>query len=199
MHPNPKFAWRDRDQIHAFVRDLGFGAFFVSTPGGPRVAHAPVVWLDDDTLGLHIARGNAVAKHLPGETVLFTALGPDAYVSPDWYAAGPNEVPTWNYLSAELQGRLVEMDRAGLIAQIDQLSREQERRLAPKPEWTRAKADPAIIDQMLTAIIGFRFEITAWGGTRKFGQNKPGAARLAAAAALDAQGQHVVAQHMRQA
>jgi transcriptional regulator len=199
MHPNPAFRWEDRDALRAFVREIGFGGLFAATPDGPRVAHMPVVWLDDATLGLHVARGNGIARHLHGMTGLFVAQGPDAYVSPDWYANGPDEVPTWNYVTVELEGRLTRMDEAGLLDQLDRLSHEQEARLAPKPEWTRAKADPAKIAKLATAIIGFRLEVVAWRGTRKLGQNKPDSARLSAADALDTQGRRAVAHWMRHA
>ena len=89
------------------------------------------------------------------------------------------------------------MDRDALIAQVDALSREQERRLAPKPEWTSAKVDPKLLDRMLDAIIGFRLEVSAWRGTRKLGQNKPEPARLAAADALEEQGRRAIAHWMR--
>ncbi|KRC81235.1 FMN-binding negative transcriptional regulator [Sphingomonas sp. Root241] len=197
MHPNPTFRWEDREAMRGFVAQLGFGALFAATPDGPRVAHVPVVWLDETTLGLHVARGNGIARHLDGATGLFTAHGPDAYVSPDWYGTGPNEVPTWNYVSVELEGRMVRTDRDALRAIIDALSHEQERRLAPKPEWTSAKVDPALLGKMLDAIIGFRLEVTAWRGTRKLGQNKPESARHAAADALDAQGRRAIAHWMR--
>ncbi|MES2442945.1 MAG: FMN-binding negative transcriptional regulator [Pseudomonadota bacterium] len=199
MHPNAAFRWEDRDAMREFVRAAGFGALFAGTPDGPRVAQVPVVFLDDDTLGLHVARGNGISRHLDGATALFTVLGPDAYVSPDWYGLGPDEVPTWNYVAVELEGRMVRMDHDAPVAQIDALSHEQEARLAPKPEWTRAKVDPRKIDAMLNAIIGFRMEIVGWRGTRKLGQNKPDAARLSAADALDAQGRRAIAHWMRNA
>lgn len=197
MHPNAAFRWEDREAMRDFVRAAGFGALFAGTPDGPRAAQVPVVFLDEDTLGLHIARGNGIARHLDGATALFAVQGPDAYVSPDWYGLGPDEVPTWNYVAVELEGRAVRMERDALIAQIDTLAREQEARLAPKPEWTRAKVDQKKIDAMFNGIIGFRLEITAWRGTRKLGQNKPHAARHAAADALEAQGRRAIAHWMR--
>lgn len=198
MHPNPAFRWEDREAMREFVRQIGFGALFAATPDGPRVAHVPVVWLDDSAIGLHVARGNGIARHLDGATGLFTLLGPDGYVSPDWYGLGNNEVPTWNYVTVELEGTLHRMDRDALKAQIDALSQEQEARLAPKPEWTSDKMDAIRLEQMLGMIIGFRLEVQAWRGTRKLGQNKPEAARLSAADALEAQGRRAVAHWMRE-
>ena len=199
MHPHPAFRWEDRPAIRELVRDIGFGTLFVATPDGPRVAHVPVVWLDDDTLGLHVSRGNGIARHLDGATGLFSLLGPDAYVSPDWYGIGSDEVPTWNYIAVELEGRATRTDDDGLLAILDATGHEQERRLAPKPEWKRDKVDPAKIAKMLGAITGYRLEIQAWRGTLKLGQNKPDAARLAAADALEAQGRRAMAALMRSA
>lgn len=197
MHPNPGFRWEDRGEIRDFVREIGFGTLFAATPDGPRVAHVPVVWLGGDALGLHLSRGNALARHLDGATGVFTALGPDGYVSPDWYGAGNNEVPTWNYVAVELEGVLRRMDRDALEVQVDALSAVNEARLAPKPAWTSAKMDPLRRDQLLGAITGFRLEIAAWRGTRKLGQNKPEPVRRAAADALEAHGGHAIAQWMR--
>ncbi|HWK36452.1 FMN-binding negative transcriptional regulator [Sphingomonas sp.] len=196
MHPNPAFHWDDRAAMRQLVAQVGFGALFAATPDGPRVAHLPVVWIDDDTIGLHIARGNGLTRHLDGATALFTVIGPDGYISPDWYGLDADQVPTWNYVAVELEGRIRRMDRDALLAQIDQLSAEQEAPL-PKMPWTRAKADPKKIDAMLNAIVGFRLEVTAWRGTIKLGQNKPAAARLAAADGVEASGRRGIAHWMR--
>jgi transcriptional regulator len=197
MHPNPLFRWEDREAMREFVREIGFGALFAATPDGPRVAHVPVVWLGDDALGLHVSRGNGIARHLDGAAAVFTALGPDAYVSPDWYGEGAQEVPTWNYVTVELEGTMRRMDRDALTALLEALTREQEMRLAPKPEWTPGKLDALRFEQMLGAITGFRLEIQAWRGTRKLGQNKSEAARLSAADALEARGGRAIAHWMR--
>lgn len=196
MHPNSLFRWEDRDEMRAFVGDVGFGSLFVATPDGPRVAHVPVV-IDGDRLQLHLANGNGIARHLDGAAGLFVVNGPDGYVSPDWYGLGPDEVPTWNYVVVEMEGVVRKMERARLTAQIDALSEVQERRLAPKPAWTRGKADPAKMDRMMKSITGFEMRIQAWRGTMKLGQNKPEAARLTAADAMEATGRKAIAHLMR--
>ncbi len=182
--------------MRTLVRDVAFGQLFAATPDGPRVAQVPVVWLDDDTLGLHLARGNGLARHLDGATAVFALLGPDGYISPDWYGLGPDQVPTWNYLAVELEGVMRRMDRDAALAQIDQLGAEHEARL-PKQPWTRDKVDPRIIDGLLKGIVGFRLEITAWRGTAKLGQTKPAAVRMAAAEASAAAGRRGIAELMR--
>jgi transcriptional regulator len=56
-----------------------------------------------------------------------------------------------------------------------------------------------MFDKMTSAIVGFRLEIAAWRGTLKLGQNKPEAARLAAAAGVEASGRRGIAHWMRNA
>ena len=199
MHPNPAFRWEDRVAMRALVAEFGFGQLFAATPDGPRVAQVPAVWLDDDTLGLHVARGNGIVRHLDGATALFGVLGPDGYISPDWYRLGPDQVPTWNYVAVELEGTIRRMSREELVAQADQLVAENEGRLAPKEPWTRGKMDPKLFDGMIGAIVGFRLEIQAWRGTLKIGQNKAEAARRAAADGADASGRRGIAHWMRNA
>lgn len=199
MHPNSAFRWEDRGAMRALVADLGFGALFCATPDGPRVAHVPVVWLGETTLGLHVARANGIARHLDGAIALFTVQGPDGYVSPDWYGLGPDQVPTWNYVAVELEGSMRRMEQDALIAQLDQLSAEQEARLDPKTPWTRGKMDAALFDTMTRGIVGFTLEVQAWRGTLKLGQNKPEAARLAAASGAEAAGRRGIAHWMRNA
>ena len=196
MHPNPKFRWEDRDAMRGFATEIGFGTLFAATPDGPRVAHIPFVFLDDERIGFHIARGNGIVRGLEGNEALFVISGPDAYVSPDWYGL-PDQVPTWNYLAIEMQGIPAKMDRETLIAQADALSRQHEHRLAPKPAWTRDKMAAGLFDKMLGGIVGFQMRITAWRGTAKLGQNKPADARAKVADALEARGQRAMALLMR--
>lgn len=196
MHPALAFHWQDRTEIRDFVHAQPFGALFAATPDGPRVAHVPVVWEGEDTLAFHVGRGNALARHLSGAAALFTAIGPESYVSPDWYGLGDDQVPTWNYAAVELEGSVARMPDDDLRAHLDQLGAENETRL-PKAPWTLAKADPAYVAKLLRGIIGFRLTVTAWRGTFKMTQNKPPEARLAAAAALDALGRRSVAALMR--
>ena len=179
-----------------FVADVAFGMVFAATPDGPRVAHVPLVWMGD-AVCFHVARGNGITRHLDTATALFVVNGPDGYVSPDWYGLSANEVPTWNYVSVELEGRVTRMDRSALMTQIDALSANLEARIADKSPWTRDKADPAYIARLADAIVGFSLVPTAWRGTIKLNQNKPETARLGAASGLERQGRRAIAHMMR--
>jgi transcriptional regulator len=196
MHPNAAFRWEDRDAMRAFAAEISFGMLFLTTPDGPRVAHLPFVFLDDDRIGFHIARGNALTKHLDGAEALFVVNGPDGYISPDYYGID-QQVPTWNYVALELQGSVRKMNRDALIKQVDALSDYQEQRLAPKPIWTRAKMADGYFEKLLAGITGFELEITAWRSSLKLGQNKPEEVRRAAADGAEASGNRAIAHLMR--
>jgi transcriptional regulator len=179
MHPNRVFAWGDREAMLAFIADTSFCTICVE---GPALVHAPVVVAAPDRLLFHVSRGNRAAA-MEGKRAIVSCLGPDAYVSPDWYGS-PDQVPTWNYLAVEAEGMLRRLDEPELAALLDALSAAHEARLAPKPAWTRAKMSSGRFEAMLKAIVGFELGIEALRGTRKLGQNKPEKERIAAAEGL---------------
>lgn len=180
MHPNPAFAWEDREAMLAMVRDVGFCTIFVD---GPFVVHAPVVVAAPDRIRFHVAGDNRATAVLDGARALLSCLGPDAYISPDWYGT-PDQVPTWNYRAVEAEGPLRRLDDEELTQLLDDLGADHEARLAPKTAWTRAKMTPARFEAMLKAIVGFELIVEVLRGTNKLGQHKHEADRLAAADGL---------------
>ena len=115
MHPNPLFRSDDRQLFETLIEQIGFGMVFLTTPDGPRVAHTPLLSTGDGAVQFHLARGNALTRHLDGTTALITLNGPDAYVSPRWYD-NRDTVPTWDYVTLELEGRVRRMADEGLEA-----------------------------------------------------------------------------------
>ena len=196
MHPNKAFRTEQRDSLRAFAADIGFGMMFAITPEGSRVAHVPFVFLGAERIGFHMARGNAITKHLDGAEGLFVVNGPDGYISPDWYGID-DQVPTWNYIALELVGVVRQMEEDELVAQIDALSDQQEKRLLPKPVWKRDKMSDGYFDKLLRGIYGFEMAITDWRSTVKLGQNKAAEVRAAAADGVEAAGNGVLAALMR--
>lgn len=174
MHPNKAFAWEDRGDMLAFLADV---AFCTIAAEGPAIVHAPVLVAGPDRLRFHVSRGNRAA--LDGRRAIISCLGPDAYISPDWYGI-PDQVPTWNYVAVEAEGPLRRLDEDELVALLDDLSAAHEARLAPKPAWSRAKMTEGRFEAMLKAIIGYELRIEALRGTSKLGQHKPGQAAAAA-------------------
>ena len=179
MHPNAAFRMEE-DAARAFVAGEGFGMVVVTTPTGPEVAQVPVVLDANGTLRFHVARGNRVTPHLDGANALFVVQGPHAYIPPHWYAAGPDEVPTWNYVSVEVEGTVHALDRAALRDQLDALTATFE----AEPQWSMEQMNPKKAEAMMNAILAFELVPTAWRGTAKLSQNKPAEIRARVTAQL---------------
>jgi transcriptional regulator len=185
MHPNAAFAWDDASAL-AFVAETAFAHVFAQTPIGPRVAHAPVL-VDGRRLRFHLANRNALTPHLDGAVALASIGGPGAYVSPNWYANGAGQVPTWNYLAVEVEGPVRRLSDDELVDLLDASSALHEGRVGQ--DWTRAKMDPARFTAMCGAITGFELDATVIRATRKLSQNKSDADARGVAAGQAAAGQ----------
>ncbi|MBO0750152.1 MAG: FMN-binding negative transcriptional regulator [Porphyrobacter sp.] len=195
MHPNALFRNDDRALHEALIDEVGFGMVFAQTSDGPRVAHTPILSTGDGAVQFHLARGNALTRYLAGQEALVVVNGPDAYVSPRWYADA-NTVPTWDYVALELQGPVRKMAEEGLLGLLDAIAERHEKRIPGAP-WTREAVDPAKVRTLLGGIAGFEMEVRAWRPTFKLSQNKPAEDRAAIAEALNAHGSPALAALMR--
>lgn len=127
------------------------------------------------TLHGHIARANPQWRALAdGAEALVVFNGPDAYVSPAWYAAKAEHgkvVPTWNYIAVHAYGQAEVFDDAErLLHLVGRLSVQHE---AGRPQpWALSDAPREYIDAMLRAIVGFALPIRRLEGKWKLGQNR---------------------------
>ena len=187
MHPAPGFLQADEAVLLAHLARYSFATLAAAPAGRPFMAHAPVLarrFGERLVLDFHLSRGNALTPFLAdGFRAVAVSLAADAYVSPDWYEA-KGAVPTWNYASVEVEGPVTAMDDDGLVALLDDLSAQEEARLAPKPPWTRAKMAPGRFEAMCRSIIGARLAVERLEGTFKLSQNKDEADRSGVMAAL---------------
>lgn len=195
MHPNALFRSDDRALFETLIDEIGFGMVFMTTPDGPRVAHTPLLSTGDGAVQFHIARGNALTRYLDGGTALVTVNGPDAYVSPRWYA-DRGTVPTWDYVSLELEGRVRRMGSEGLEGLLHALILRHEGRMGGE-QWSAEETPPDMWRKLLGAIVGFELEVLAWRPTFKLSQNKSAAERAAIADGLEQHGSPALAQLMR--
>jgi len=129
-------------------------------------------------------------------TALALVNGPDAYVSARWYE-DPTQVPTWDYVSLELEGRVRRMDADGLTGFLEALSARHEARIVGGEPWTLDKTPPDKLRGLLGAIVGFELEVVAWRPTVKLHQQAPLHERERVIAGLEAQGSHAVAALIR--
>lgn len=195
MHPDPAFRNPDRALFETMIEQIGFGTIFLATPDGPRLAHTPLLSTGDGAVQFHLSNGNSLTRHLSGATALALVNGPDAYVSPRWYADA-DQVPTWNYVALELEGPVRRMDEDGLVALLEGLSARHEARLGGEP-WTMDKLGEEHRRRLLRGITGFEMEARGWRETFKLSQNKPEDERARVIEGLEASGSPALAQLMR--
>ena len=197
MHPALPFRVSDEAVLLAHLAQFSFATIAAAVDGRAVVAHAPVIARrtgEGLVLDFHLSRGNVLASALPGGFhAVAVSLATEAYVSPDWYE-NRDSVPTWNYVSVEVEGAVAGLDEAGLIALLDDLSALEEARLLPKKPWTRDKMSPGKFESMLRGIVGARMTVERFEGVTKLSQNKTAADRAGVMAAL---GDHPVGRRMR--
>ena len=197
MHPASVYRNPNRTLLETLIDEIGFGMVFAQTPDGPRVAHVPLLRTTSGAIQFHLARGNALTRPLDGMTVLAVINGPDAYVSPRWYA-DPEQVPTWNYIAVELEGRVRRLDDAELLAQITALSDLHEARVTQGEPWTMDKLPAAKSRALQAAIVGFELDVQVCRETLKLSQNKSVEERERVARGLESEGLERMAALMRE-
>jgi transcriptional regulator len=128
------------------------------------------------TLAGHLARTNPQWRDTVGD-VLVIVRGPDAYVSPAWYASKAEHgrvVPTWDYVLAHVHGELVVHDDVDwLAAHVRRLTAAHERGRAEP--WAVSDAPERFVAGQLRAIVGVEVRIGRVEAKWKLSQNRPGA------------------------
>ncbi|MFN3990566.1 MAG: FMN-binding negative transcriptional regulator [Erythrobacter sp.] len=195
MHPNPLYRSDDRALMEQLIDEIGFGMVFAATPDGPRMAHTPLLSTGDGAVQFHLARGNALTRHLADSEALIVINGPDAYVSPRWYG-NRDTVPTWDYIALELEGRVRRMADEGLEAFLHTAITKHEARLEGEP-WRAEETSGKVWSGLFRGIAGFELEVLAWRPTIKLSQNKPAEDRSRIADGLEAAGKPALAHLIR--
>ncbi|HET6941492.1 MAG TPA: FMN-binding negative transcriptional regulator [Sphingomicrobium sp.] len=173
MHPNRAFAWEDREALLSFIAERSFAHIFTSSEKGLFVVHAPVLVTAEGRIRFHVARRNRIAEHLADRPILISVSGREAYQSANWYVSD-NQVPTWHYEAAEIEGVARPLADDELVDLLDRLSERFEGIHQPEKPWTRAKMGEGRFEAMTRAIAGFELDPTEIRGTRKFNQHKSG-------------------------
>lgn len=184
MHPNPAFRQGDTRRALTMAQDRGFGLLLLSSTGAPLIAHVPFLLAQDGTeADLHLVRSNPICRACQTPQPATIAVnGPDGYISPDWYGI-EDQVPTWNYVAVHLTGILHPLPMAELEPMLARQSAAYESRLEKSP-WTMDKMSDETKARFLRMILPFRLRITEVNSTYKLNQNKPAAARDAAASSV---------------
>jgi transcriptional regulator len=174
MYRPSAFAVDDVAVLHDVMRGRTFATIAAIRNGAVHFAYAPVIVDADGALGavrFHLARGNPLADMADGARVRISVMGPDAYVSPDWYRATVT-VPTWNYIAVEGEGAVRRQSRAELRRLVVDLSAQEEAKLAPKQPWLIDKVPPPRQEALLNGIVGFSLPFARLEGKFKLSQDK---------------------------
>jgi transcriptional regulator len=173
-------AWDDEPGIRRMVAEIGSAQLVTTGPDGyPWATLLPVVWRGDTVIA-HFARANEHWKVIgDDQPALLVVTGPQAYLSPSWYAAKAEHgkvVPTWNYSVVQLTGRATVHDDVDWLAgALDELvAHHESHREAP---WHRSDAPEEYIRGQLRAIVGVEVAVQRVEAKAKLSQNRSDADR----------------------
>jgi transcriptional regulator len=171
----PTFTAVDEDQARAIVADVASGWLVTaSAAGAPEATLMPILWRGDRIIA-HMAKANPHWRHIiDGTTSLMIVTGPEAYVSPSWYAAKAEHgrvVPTWNYLAVHLTGTVhVHREPEWVLDAVTDLTNEHESNQANP--WHVSDAPDDYVAAQLKAIVGVEMHIESVEGKAKLSQNR---------------------------
>ena len=171
----------DDEAVGELLRNHGAADLVTLTADGLVATMLPFVYVPEagehGALYGHVARNNPQWKLPAVGEALAIVRGPDAYISPTWYASKAEHgrvVPTWNYVTAHVYGRLVVHDEPGWTEDLV-------RRLTAKHEaanahpWSVDDAPRVFIEGQLRAIVGIEVAISRVEAKAKLSQNRPSA------------------------
>jgi transcriptional regulator len=171
----------DAALVDELLRNHGAADLVTLTERGLVATMLPFIYVPSagahGALHGHVARNNDQWKLDSAGEALAIVRGPDAYITPGWYASKAEHgrvVPTWNYVTAHVYGRLVVHDDPVWTEDLV-------RRLTTKHEayrdhpWSVDDAPRAFIEGQLKAIVGVELEITRVEAKAKLSQNRPAA------------------------
>ena len=201
MYIPQHFRLEDRAQISEFVAQAG-AADLITFDGTELTATLlPVIWDqggngngDGEGYGRllgHIALANPQWKTAqPGVPALAIVHGPQAYVTPSWYAAKREHgrvVPTWNYVTVHFTGPVTfHRDPEWLRGFVTRLTGKYEN--ARQHPWYVTDAPPAYVDGQLRGIVGVELTVTRVEAKAKLSQNRSAADQAGTIAGLRGEG-----------
>lgn len=204
MYVPNHFAVSDTE-VRDFLARSDTADLVTSTPDGLLATLLPIRYEpsvgERGALLAHVARNNDQwSRPVLGEA-LAIVHGPDAYVTPSWYASKAEHgrvVPTWNYTTAHVYGQLVVHDDPAWLESL--VRRLTERHEAGREHpWSVDDAPPKYVAGQLRAIVGLELVISRVEAKAKQSQNRSAADRDGVARGLDAEGDAAMAAAVRDA
>lgn len=180
----------DEEQARRMVAASGAAELVtVGADGYPIATLLPVLWRGGTVLA-HMARANPHWRAIGADSpALLVAAGPQAYVSPSWYAAKAEHgrvVPTWNYTTVHLTGRVrVHDDVEWLRTMVTALTTAHESHR--EHPWAVTDAPAPHVDGQLRGIVGIEITVERVEAKAKLSQNRSDADRAGVVAGLRAE------------
>ena len=189
MYTPPTFREDDPAIIRQMLRDAPFATLVTATAQGLMGTPLPLFFAEEEQQSVlygHVAKANPQWTSPPNGEALAIFSGPNAYVTPSWYASKAEHgkvVPTWNYLAVHVYGQVEFFeDAARLLDVVRKLTDLHEApRAAP---WAVSDAPDDFIAAQLKGIVGVRLVISRLDAKRKLSQNRPQADREGVVAGL---------------
>jgi transcriptional regulator len=178
MYIPPAFRDEDAASLHAVIREARLATLVTTTASGLMATPMPLL-LDARSgsrgvlLG-HMAKANPQWSAPAIGEALVIFMGPDAYVTPSWYATKRETgkvVPTWNYVTVHAYGAVEFFDDAErLLRAVTRLTDHHEG--TRQEPWKVSDAPDAYIAAQLKGIVGVEVSISRLEGKRKLSQNR---------------------------
>jgi transcriptional regulator len=196
MYIPPAFRISDLPEIHRVMREARSATLVTATSDGLVGTPLPMIPDPDEgpygTLYAHVARANSQWKLVPMCEAMAIFSGPEAYVTPSWYATKHEThkvVPTWNYVAVHAYGPVEFFDDSDrLLDAVTRLTNLHEQPRADR--WAVSDAPADFIRSQLKGIVGIRMPLTRLEGKRKMSQNRNAADRAGVKAGLSASDRH---------
>lgn len=173
MLEQSRYAQNDTTHVRSLIHSHGW-ATLISHVGksGLVASHLPVIldpYREDVTVVGHMAKADAELHELGKHGTLLIIEGPNGYISPSFYEAGPY-VPTWNFLVTHLHGvpQILEAEEAFevLEATVDHFESDR-----AKP-WSMSTVDE-YAHRIAPGVTGFRLAPDRVVSKAKVSQEKP--------------------------
>lgn len=171
-NPSP-FKDHNISEAFAFMEQNIFTTIISVADGTPLVSHLPVIPIWNGTaieLIGHLAKANPHCNYLTRSEAKVIFHGPHTYISPAWYEK--NDVPTWNYLSLHISGKvnLIE-DYDGIVESLKILSNHSEKHWPSG--WEFFIPERFQVEGRLTkSVVAFKITINEINFKKKLSQNK---------------------------
>jgi transcriptional regulator len=168
----------DDEAVHELLAHNAAADLVTAGPDGLEATMLPFVY--DRARGAllgHFARNNDHWRRIDGREALVIVRGPDAYITPAWYASKAEHgrvVPTWNYEVAHVHGTVTIQDDTVWLADLVRRLTDHHESRRPAP-WSVDDAPQKFFEGQLRAIVGIEVAIGRIEAKFKLSQNRPDA------------------------